>query len=599
MEMNPLISLLPLALAALVALLGRKVAKAIKYIALGASLASLAIIILVALSGVQGVQSMSWFSIGGFSFSISTSTLPLNMLLLAIVGVMTPMIFIYAIGYMDVLSEQSRFYFEMCVFSAAMMLFAMSANFITMFIGWELLGITSYLLIGFWYVREGTARAARKAITTIIIGDVMMLFAMFLIWTTFHTFEFAAIIHNASTHSMYMEIALSMILVAAFTKSAQFPFSEWLADAMKGPTPVSAFLHSSTMVKAGVFLIAVLLPLYVSYNMLYVLLGFGIVTAFIGATNALTEMHIKRVLAYSTIEDLGLMFVALGTGSLIAAMMLFVVQTFYKALLFMSAGAMIKANGNEEDMGKVYSSPSFLKLTIPTVLAVASLAGLFPLSGFFGKAAVDASAGGSIAVYGALLIIGFLSDIYIFRWLFVPMHRRSDKRTASARARYKMLPAALMIPMYVLAFLIVAGTAAYFLLPTYLSSLGPMNLNIGITEIAALSTAFAIGLAISYVMFYKRRYSSIEERSPIYRVLHSSSAVNAAYHCLAAALLALASWMESLDTSAYGLIRDGGKGLIGLGNRMRKLENGSVNVYAAAFVIGVAAVGALIILVLK
>lgn len=593
MPMLTIILILPLLIAAFLAVFLRKFAGYIKYIALAASILSL---LLIANVNYNQVQSTTWFSISGYSFVITTSTLPLNMLLLLIVGIMTPLIVLYSVGFMNVPSEQPRYYFELCMFATSMMLFAMAGDFITMFIGWELLGITSYLLIGFWYRRNGTADAARKAITTIIIGDIMMLAAMLIIWSSYHTLVFAQLLQQASISNGSMTVALILVIIAVFTKSAQFPFHEWLPDAMKGPTPVSAFLHSSTMVKAGVFLAAVLLPLFLEYHLLYLLLIFGVITAVIGATNALTEHHVKRVLAYSTIEDLGLMFAALGLGSLLAAMMLFVVQTFYKALLFMSAGVMIKANGSEEEMDMMYNSRKYLLLLVPTAIGVLSLAGMYPLSGFFGKAAVDVSAT-NLLVYVVLLAIGIISNVYIFRWLFIPMHKKTDKKMRDTMKSYRNTPVSMMLPIYILAILAATtGFAIFHYLPIYLNGYHISGLQIGIIEILISIAVTAIGFTISYFLFYAKDYPSLDSRSVAYKLLYNSMLVNSAYVYLTKAVNAVSKAIDSFDYAIYSLLKEGAHNVNSFGNLLKKVETGNTNLYIAIFLIGMAIIIAVFVL---
>jgi NADH-quinone oxidoreductase subunit L len=591
--MLTILIILPLVVAALLALVMGKRSSYIKYVAIAASLLSLALIANAYLSAGQ-LQQFSWFNLAGYTFALTTSTMPLNMLLLLIVGIMTPLIAIYSAGYMDLPSEQQRYYFELCIFAAAMMLFAISGDLLTMFIGWELLGITSYLLIGFWYRRDGTADAARKAITTILIGDILMISAMVIIWATYHTFSFALLL-SATTHSGAMAIALLLVMFAAFTKSAQFPFHEWLPDAMKGPTPVSAFLHSSTMVKAGVFLLAVLLPLFIAYHLLYLMLAFGLITAVLGVTNALAEFNIKRVLAYSTIEDLGLMFIALGTGSLVAAMMLFVAQTFYKALLFMSAGSMIKANDSEEDMCKMYGSTKYMKLFIPTAIGVASLAGLFPLSGFFGKAAVLTSS--NLIVYIALLVVSFGGNIYIFRWLFLPTHKKADRKAAQVKKNYRSTPLSMMIPIYLLAAAVLAaGFFIYYGIPTYLNGYQSAPVSIGAEDIIASTIVVIIGFIVAYMLFYVRDKKSTEEHGILRKILYNNQAVNSAYAALATAVSYASKAIDSVDYAIYGLIKEGAHNVNALGNLIKKIVSGSPTVYIAAFVIGLVVVVAILIL---
>jgi NADH-quinone oxidoreductase subunit L len=592
--MLTLIILIPLLVAAFAALLMPKNSKYIKYVALIASIITF-LLIAAAYFSTATTQSILWFSFSSYQFPITTSTMPLNMLLLLIVGIMTPLIIIYSMGFMNLPSEQSRYYFELCMFAAAMLLFAMSGDFITMFIGWELLGVTSYLLIGFWYQRDGTAQAARKAITTILIGDILMLFAMILIWTSYNTFSFAALIQQATAvPSSTMALALVFIMAAVFTKSAQFPFNEWLSDAMKGPTPVSAFLHSSTMVKAGVFLVAVLLPLFVAYHLLYLLIIFGFITAIIGATNAFTEFHIKKILAYSTMEDLGLMFVALGTGSILAAMMLFVVQTFYKALLFMSAGSIMTANNYEEDINKIYNSPSYFTLFLPTLIGVASFAGLYPLSGFFGKAALDMSTS-NIAIYLLLLVIGFVSNLYIFRWLLVPLRKKNDKKTARTRGNYKTIPKPMIIAMYTLSVLLIGAYVVYPYLSSYLSPYGSQTFTLSIIEIAITTALFAAALVTSYYLFYVKNFS-FSDKSIMQKLLHNNFIINTFYLYVTKVIAFASKIIEELDYSIYNVIKDAGIGVNKLGNLLKKLENGDTNTYIAAFVIGLIIIVAIFII---
>jgi NADH-quinone oxidoreductase subunit L len=581
--MLAILLILPLVVAAFIALLMKKTPQYAKYVAFIGSILSLWLIFL-AYMNQQQYQQLNWFSLGAYTFSLSTSTAPLNMILLFIVGIMTPLVITYSMGYMDIRSEQPRYYFELCIFAAAMMLFAISGDFLTMFIGWELLGVTSYLLIGFWYKLEGAAQSARKAITTILIGDIMMFAALLIIWSTYHTFTFAIILQQVGFQNTAIEVSLILIMLAAFTKSAQFPFHEWLPDAMKGPTPVSSFLHSSTMVKAGIFIVAVLLPLFIAYHLLNLLLIFGIITAILGALNALSETHIKRILAYSTIEDLGLMFIALGTGSLIAAMLLFVVQTFYKALLFMGAGSIIKANDGEENIENLYNSGSHLNILIPIIIGVISLAGIFPLGGFFGKAAVSASS--NVSVYIVLIIIAFISNLYIFRWLFVPLRTKFHKNRAVKQTNFKTLPKSMIAPMYILAVLVLISGLAYFYVPKYLSSYSQAPPIIGITEILISSVIAVIAFLISYKLFYSKDHSAFNQKGILYKLLYNNLIINGAYKLLAQAMLSISVLIDRFDHTLYNFTKDCAYGFSLLGERVRKAENGNINTYLAFLIIG-------------
>jgi len=576
--MLAILAIVPLVLAAFAAAAMARNGRNVKYIALVASISSL-ILIIISYYNPDKLQSFVWFSFLRYNFVISTSTLPLNMLLLFTLGIITPFIMLYSIGFMGTPSEQPRYYFEMCLFAASMMLFAMAADFLTMLIGWALLGVTSYLLIGFWQQRDGTQQAARKAITIILIGDVLMLFAMILIWNTYNSFSFSILIQNAAQQNPNVRLALILIIIAAFTKSAQFPFHEWLPDAMKGPTPVSAFLHSSTMVKAGVFLIAVLLPVFAAYNMLYVLLVVGMVTSIMAITNALAELNIKRILAYSTIEDLGLMFVALGAGSIVAAMMLFVMQAFYKALLFLSAGSIIKANYNEENMEKLYG-PRSMVLLIPLIIGTASIAGLYPLGGFFGKSAVINSSN-NLGVYIILVAMEILGSIYIFRWLLVPLRKKSEKRVSEIQANYKTIPMSMTVSLYAFSVFVLFGMLFYSLIPAYFNQRFLAS-TIDIIESVGIA---AFGAIISYFLFFSKNFS-IDAQNPAYRFLYNNVLVNGIYYKLVRLSVLLSGIMESVDYAVYSTLKEAVQNINTLSNALRKIESGDTNSYIAAFVVG-------------
>ena len=572
-----------LVIAGIAALLSRRHVLAPRYIALAGSLAALAIITYAFVYGSAGTYSIPWFGIGQYSFPIVLETYSLNMLLLLLVGVITPLIFLYSIGFMDVPTEQGRFYFEISVFAAAMMLFAIAGNLITMFLAWEMLGITSYLLIGFWYYKGRAAEAARKAITIIIIGDVLMLSAILLIFSTYHTMSFNAIL--AAPYSSSLTVAMALLLVAIFTKSAQFPFHEWLPDAMEGPTPVSAFLHSSTMVKAGVFLAAVLLPLFAKAGLLRVMLVVGLVSALLGASNALAERHVKRIPAYSTIEDIGLMFVALGLNALAAAMLFFVVQAFYKALLFMSAGSIMRANNETTNIYDLYGASKRKIIAAASIIGALSLAGIAPLSGFFGKAAIGtASLAVNALVYAVLMVIGFASSIYIFRWLIVPMRKAPEGEEVRLSGKYAHIPRSMLAAPAILAVMVVAVSVLYLYLPGYLSQ---HLSDIGVLDAAIESGVAVAGIAIAYVLFRNVKPFAPSRHRMAVSALYNSLLVNKAYQLIARFFYAIGAGIDSIDNGLYEAALSGGNGVVYSGRQLRRIVTGQPNMYLVAALIGI------------
>ena len=581
MFIYPIYVLVPLALAAFIALLSgvldRK-SRLIKYIALSAVVASFAIACGIIAQG-SGIYALHWFSFGGITFNITVSTFLLNKILLFIVGLIGIAIFIYSIGYMDEPENQNRYYFEMLIFTLAMMLFAISANFISLFMAWELLGITSYLLIGFWYAKVNVSEAARAAITTILIGDISMLAAIVLFFNLYHTFNFYTLLGMAA--SPLAVFPLTFLLIAVFTKSAQFPFSNWLQLAMEGPTPVSAFLHSSTMVKAGVFLLILLLPLFVQSHMLWILLTVGLITAVFGAMNALSENHIKKILAYSTIEDLGLMIVALGLNAVYAAVALFIVQAFYKALLFLSAGYMMKANHDRKDIHRISVNSRLVSFSM--LAAALSLAGLFPLSGFFGKTAIGIAARPNLLVYAMLLGIDVLSTLYIFRWFFVLKKNKKESTTV----KFSKLPMKLGIGI-VLALLIISSFAMYFAV-NYMSILR-INYIGNIKDIAIETVLILAGIATTWLFYRKKQIKALlaREKNPNIagKILYNNVFVWSAYLIVAEIIAAIAKAVFYFDIAFNKFTYILGRIALLTGDALRAFENGEVNAYIAVFAAG-------------
>ncbi len=608
MYYNPLFAILPLLIGGFVALLcgiSERTERAAKYIALAGALGSSAFSILLLLHAQQATQAYQavWFSFAQSSFQLTMALAPMNQILLLLVAIISPLIFLYSIGYMDRPNEQSRFYFELSLFAVSMILLSMSGGFLTMFIAWEGLGVTSYLLIGFWYQKKNPPAAARTAITTILLGDIFMLAGMLILWNQFGTFSFSAIEAAASGQAgTTLMIGLAFVLIGAFTKSAQFPFHEWLSEAMEGPTPVSAFLHSSTMVKAGVFIVILLFPLFAAFGqLLHVMLIIGLVTTVIGALNALSSQHIKKVLAYSTVEDLGLMFVALGLNAVLAAVIFFIVQAAYKALMLMSAGTMIKANDEDTNIYNLTAFGRNKVLMMAAFVGALSVAGIFPLSGFFGKLAIDSTATSNALVYIILTAVDFVTAMYIFRWMFVPMHNQKRKMSIQVTGRYATMKRSMVVPQVILAALIVLFSinVLFFGNYSYIPGLAPQVSAFGKLIFAPLSALVesAVGLAgisIAYLFFF-RRSSLFAERSKARLFLSNGFFVSTAYLYLTKAVLAFARGIEIFDTQLNRMLYTGARGVVNIGSAVKISQRGNVTVYIAALAAGLAFVIAFLV----
>ncbi len=603
--MIALVLLLPLFIALIaMALINDKRAGIIRYIPFFASLASLLLIPFIS----SGESSLSWFSIAGHTFSITTVDSPINALLLLIVFSMASIIFVYSFGFMDALSEQKRFYMEMTAFEIAMAGFAMSGNFIMLFISWEFLSLTSYLLIGFWHSRESASRAARKTVTIIMIGDIALISAIVIFYTIFGSLNFITILTSISSvpalyHNSFL-IGVFLLIVAIFTKSAQFPFQEWLPDAMEGPTPVSAFLHSTTMVKAGVFATLALLPLFMDTGYSNILLYFGILTAAIATLNASRELHVKRVIAYSTIQELSLMIVAISSGAILAGIYFFIIQSFYKALLFFSSGVMMKAT-DDEDLNKITGLRENKLLYFSTLFGALSLAGFFPFAGFFSSISLTStfSLSENFIIYLILSLISIGTSFYIFRWLLLASKDPTDSKV---KIRYKTAPKSMIFTTALLAVLSLASSAIFFIMRRIPPSItlsrsylvGTLPLGISSGEGVLETALILIGLGISLQLYSKTKRS---QPMVIYDwIVHSTLLFNKLYEYTAAFVYYLAEGIAIFDLYLSDSFDYLGHLSYSLAERLRYIAVGDTNLYVLIFSIGILfTTGCIYIIVIK
>jgi NADH-quinone oxidoreductase subunit L len=341
-----LIPVLPLVVFALLTLgLTRygRLATGLAIAAMGGAVLLSGLSFVAVLNGQRTVLSLPWLSVGGRVFSLSLWLDPLSALMATLVSLVGCIVFVYAATYMARDPRRGRFFAELSLFAGSMLLLVLAADLITLFIAWELVGLCSYLLIGFWFEREGAPAAAAKAFFITRLADLLLLAGILLLIGAVGTGRIpdllSGTLYRTIDPPLFFFIAL-LLFSGAAGKSAQVPFQGWLPDAMAGPTPVSALLHSATMVAAGVFLVARLYPLFLSIpSVLEIIAWIGVITSVVGGSAALVETDLKRTLAYSTMSQIGLMFVGLGSGSLLAGMLLLCAQAFYKATLFLSAGA--------------------------------------------------------------------------------------------------------------------------------------------------------------------------------------------------------------------------------------------------------------------
>ncbi len=394
-----------------------------------------------AATGVERVllfDQVPWFTIGSgrsaYDFWATMSIDWLSIMMLVVVSFLATFIQIYAVGYMKGDNRFWWFFSVMSLFCASMFTLVLAYDFLLMYMAWELVGLCSFLLIGFWYHERDNAEAAKKAFITTRIGDVGFFIGLALLWLNTGTWRMDRIfaeIQAGRVDPSIVTIAGILVFMGAVGKSGQFPLHVWLPDAMAGPTPVSALVHSATMVAAGVYLVARAYPLFVASEVtMAVIATVGAFTAIFAATIGLTQREIKKILAYSTVSQLGYMIAALGVGAYTAGIFHLFTHAFFKALLFLCAGSMIHAmeavyghhDKRANDIFNMGGLRKYMPITFWTfLLASLSLAGIPPLAGFWSKDEILAGAwdSGNYVVLGVLLVGAFLTAFYMFRAIYV------------------------------------------------------------------------------------------------------------------------------------------------------------------------------------
>ena len=380
------------------------------------------------LNGAAREFSATWFEAGGGVFDLGMTIDPVAMVMMGVITFVSLLVQIYSLGYMRGESRLAWYFAVHSLFVASMLGLVLSNNLLVLYVGWELVGICSYLLIGFWYERRSAAEAAKKAFITTRIGDVGLLVGILLLYNKLGTFHIPTILEAVEAGELssgIMTLSAILIFLGAMGKSAQFPLHVWLPDAMEGPTPVSALIHAATMVVAGVYLVARMLPLFEAAPAVSELvIAIGLITAVMGATMALSSTDLKRVLAYSTVSQIGFMMLALGHGALAAAMFHLATHALFKALLFLGAGNVLHAVGEHSDVDirRLGGLRSRMPVTsVVFVIAALALSGIPPLSGFWSKDEIlqgiwkDGNPATLVITIGAF----FLSALYMTRlcWL--------------------------------------------------------------------------------------------------------------------------------------------------------------------------------------
>lgn len=463
-KLIPLVPLFPLLGFIINGLFGKNMSKSlVGIIGSGAILASFAVTVFLFMKTDDAVVSsvFNWISIGDFNINFSFQADNLSLWMMMIITGIGFLIHVYSTGYMHDDEGFYKFFTYLNLFVFSMLLLVMGSNYVMMFFGWEGVGLCSYLLIGFWYENKEYGKAARKAFIMNRVGDLGLLIGLFLIYTNYQTFEYNEIFTkgtSALSNSQLFWITFCLF-IGAMGKSAQIPLYTWLPDAMAGPTPVSALIHAATMVTAGIYMVVRSSVLFeAAENTQVIILFVGLATSIFAAVIGLRQNDIKKVLAYSTVSQLGLMFVALGMGAYTAAMFHVTTHAFFKALLFLGSGSVIHAMGGEQDIRKMGGLKDKLKITHATFL-IGTLAIIgFPLmSGFYSKDEILAHAHHYHPIIWALTLgSAAITGIYMLRMYFLTFHGKF-RGTHEQEHHLHESPSSMTIPLMVLAALSLIG----------------------------------------------------------------------------------------------------------------------------------------------
>jgi NADH-quinone oxidoreductase subunit L len=569
-----------------------------------------------------------WIQAGGFSAPAALQLDPLSSVMILVVTGVGFLIHVYSVGYMSHEKAVARYFVYLNLFTFAMLVLVLGANYLLMFVGWEGVGLCSYLLIGYWYEKKSASDAGKKAFIVNRIGDFGFLIGMFLLFWTFgtvtYTEVFAKVPLLSADGTLTTGIATAITLlffVGATGKSAQIPLYVWLPDAMEGPTPVSALIHAATMVTAGVYMVARSNALYLlSPVSMAVVATVGAATAIFSATIGITQNDIKRVLAYSTVSQLGYMFLACGVGAFTAGIFHLMTHAFFKALLFLGSGSVIHALSGEQDMRKMGGLKKHLPITFTTMfIATLAIAGIPGLSGFFSKDEIlwkaFSSPHGSVLLWAIGALAAGITAFYMFRLVFLTFFGASRMEPQVEKHVHES-PFSMTVPLMLLAVLSLVGgwigmpalIGDLFHLPNHFEAWlapvfghgaegaahggghAPVALEWGLMA-ASVGVALC-GIALAYVLYRVRtdQPKKIAESVPgLYDWVSHKYYVDEIYDLLIVRRIVNGSiWLWQAFDAAFidGIVNGVAATVRGAGDRLRRVQTGMVGSYAFSLLLG-------------
>ena len=562
--------------------------------------------------GIHAVEKVmyTWIASGPFKVSVAFLIDPLSLIMLLVVSGVSTLIHIYSIGYMHDDEGFYRYFAYLNLFVFAMLILVSANNFLLMFVGWEGVGLCSYLLIGFWYEKQSASDAGKKAFVVNRIGDFGFLLGVFLIFWTFGSVNFSEVFPLAAKYPVGSGVITAITLflfLGATGKSAQLPLYTWLPDAMEGPTPVSALIHAATMVTAGVFMVVRCSTLFALAPIsLTVVAAVGALTAIFAATIGMTQFDIKRVLAYSTVSQLGYMFLACGVGAFTSGIFHLMTHAFFKALLFLGSGSVIHGLHGEQDMRKMGNLKKHMPITYWTfLLATLAIAGIFPFAGFFSKDEIlfHSLVSGHYVFWGIATVAALITAFYMFRAVFMTFcgESRVDHHVHPHES-----PPLMTIPLMTLAGLsVVGGLVGFpiikgankfkeFLAPSITPLVHEVHAPAWF-EITMMMFAMAVagaGIYMAYKMYLKRPDlpEKITAKIPfIYNLVYHKYYVDELYDATVVEPIKNGSdflWHGVDENLIDGAVNGSATTVGWLSSHLRKLETGFVQSYALAILLG-------------
>lgn len=555
------------------------------------------------------IHLFEWISLGEFTVCMDFTLDQLSLLWLMFVTGIGALIHVYSIGYMHDDEGIARYFSFLNLFIFFMAILVTGSNLLVMFIGWEGVGLCSYLLIGFWYKNHKFNDAAKKAFIMNRIGDLAFLIGIFTLGFLFQSVDYETMkvaVANADPGTIsLLSIGTLCLFIGAMGKSAQIPLYTWLPDAMAGPTPVSALIHAATMVTAGIFMVTRLNFLFdLTPDIQTFMAIIGVATALFAATIGIAQTDIKKVLAYSTVSQLGLMFLALGCGAYHVAVFHVITHAFFKACLFLGSGSVIHAMGGEQDMRRMGGLKGKMKITFFTfTVATLSISGIPVFAGFFSKDEIMLTAfNNNIVLWAIAAFASLLTAFYMFRVLFLTFFK-DFRGTEEQKHHLHESPKTMTIPLIVLGFLAFAG--GFIGIPGDLNWLNhylePVLPGLGVAEahhlgfkeytLMAVSTLIAlIGFGIAYYKYMAKSQLPVEDEQMkgFGKVLYNKYYIDEIYNTLFVKPLYVLSsaFRKSVEKGIISIFFSGGKLFEVLSIPAKRLQNGSIGLYLFFFVLG-------------